>query len=108
MIEGAITKFDTPWKVVPLGGTDHIPEHDVDFAFEVVDALGHVICETDDEEVAEAITELPNFFYRLKAIAECKPAVLCRVWEGTEVTCPSCENLIRGGKEIMRRIGVKI
>ena len=105
MIEGAITKYDTPWKVVPIDGTDPDAAYG---KFGVEDAEGYTICETNEREVAEAITELPNFFYRLKAIAECKPAVLCRVWEGTEVTCPSCENLIRGGKEIMRRIGVEI
>lgn len=110
MIENVIKKFETPWRVVGLGGTDHDLKQgeEEDFVFDVVDRDGSIICETDDKEVAEALAELPYLFYRLKAIAECKPAILCRVWEGTEVTCPSCENLIRGGKEIMRRLGVKI
>lgn len=107
MIERVIGTFDTPWEFVPLDSAYHDPDERY-YPIKVVDAEGHIICETDDREVAEAIVELPNMFYRLKAIAECKPAVLCRVWEGTEVTCPSCENLIRGGKEIMRRLGVKV
>lgn len=103
----AITKFDTPWRVVRLGGTDHIPEHDVDFVFDVVDAKGSIICETADEEVAKAITELPNLFHRLKAIAQSEPAIICHIG-GEDVECPRCDSLIRGGKDIINRLGVKV
>lgn len=98
MIERVIGTFDPPWKVVSHS----------DFIFTVVDAEDHVICETDDEDVAEAIVELPNMYYRLRAIAECKPAILCRVPNGEEVACPMCESFIRGGKDIMHSLGVKI
>ena len=107
MIERVIGTFDTPWRVVRLGGTDHRPEHDVDFVFDVVDADDNLICETDNKEIAEAIVELPNMYYRLRAIAECKPAILCRVPNGEEVACPMCESFIRGGKEMMHNLGVE-
>ena len=97
MIERVIGKFKTPWSVI----------HHIDFLSTVVDAEDHVICETDDEDVAEAIVELPNMYYRLKAIAQSEPAIICRIG-GEEVECPRCDSLICGGKEIMRRLGVKV
>ena len=107
MIERIVGTYDPPWEVVPLDGEQHDPD-EMYYRVKVVDAEGHTICETNDREIAEAIVELPNLFYRLKAIAECKPAILCCMPNGKEVACPSCDSLIRGGKEIMRRIGVEI
>ena len=97
MIERVIGKFNTPWRVIP-----HI-----DFLFTIVDAEDHVICETDDEDVAEAIAELPNMYSRLKAIAQSEPAIICRIG-GEEVECPRCDSLIRRGKEMMHRLGVEL
>ena len=109
MIEDVIAKFETPWRVVGLGGTGHDLKQgeEEDFVFDVVDRDGSTICETDDKEVAKAIKELPNMFYRLQAIAQSEPAIICRIG-GEEVECPRCDSLIRGGKEIMRRLGVKV
>ena len=107
MIERVIGTFDPPWEVVPLDGEYHDPDEQY-YPMKVVDAEGHTICETNDREVAEAIAELPNMYYRLRAIAECKPAILCRVPNGEEVACPMCESFIRGGKDIMHRLGVKL
>lgn len=107
MIERVIGTFDTPWEAVPLGGEYHDPDERY-YQIKVVDAEGHIICETNDREVAEAIVELPNMYYRLRAIAECKPAILCRVPNGEEVACPMCESFIRGGKDIMHSLGVKL
>ena len=103
MIEGAITKYDTPWKVVPIDGTDPDAAYG---KFGVEDAEGYTICETNEREVAEAITELPNFFHRLRAIAQMQPAIVCHIG-GEDVECPRCVDLIRGGKEMMHRLGVK-
>ena len=110
MTDEQLKQLKAPWRVISLGGTTHgIPfEDDQDFAFDVVDADGNLICETDDREVAEAIVELPNMYYRLRAIAECKPAILCCMPNGEEVACPMCESFIRGGKDIMRNLGVKL
>ena len=107
MIARVIGTFDTPWEFVPLDGEYHDPDEKY-YPMKVVDAEGHTICETNDREVAEAIVELPNMYYRLRAIAECKPAILCRVPNGEEVACPMCESFIRGGKDIMHRLGVKL
>ena len=107
MIERVIGTFDPPWEIVPLDGEYHDPDEKY-YPIKVVDAEGHIICETNDREVAEAIVELPNMYYRLRAIAECKPAILCRVPNGEEVACPMCESFIRGGKDIMHNLGVKI
>ena len=109
MIEDVLAKFETPWKVVGLGGTDHDLKQgeEEDFVFDVVDRDGSIICETDDKEVAEALAELPYLFYRLKAIAEMNPAIICHIG-GEDMECPRCVDLIRGGKEIMRRLGVKV
>ena len=109
MIEDVIAKFETPWRVVGLGGTDHDLKQgeEEDFVFDVVDRDGSIICETDDKEVAEAIVELPNLFYRLKAIAQSEPAIICRIG-GEDVECPRCDSLICGGKEMMHRLGVKL
>lgn len=106
MIERVIGTFDTPWESVPLDGAYHDPDEKY-YPIKVVDAEGHIICETDDREVAEAIVELPNMFYRLRAIAQMQPAIVCRIG-GEEVECPRCVDLIRGGKEMMHRLGVKI
>ena len=105
MIARVIGTFDTPWEFVPLDGVQPTAD-DRYYPIKVVDAEGHTICETDDREIAEAIVELPNLFYRLKAIAECKPAILCCMPNGEEVACPMCESFIRGGKEMMHRLGV--
>lgn len=107
MIELVITKFNTPWRVIGLGGTDHgcHPGEGQDFAFDVVDADGNLICETGDREVAEAIVELPNMFYRLQEIAQMQPSILCHIG-GEDVECPRCVDMIRGGKEMMHRLGV--
>ena len=95
MIERVIGKFKPPWSVI----------HHIDFLSTVVDADYHVICETDDADVAEAIAELPNMYYRLKAIAQSEPAIICHIG-GEDVGCPRCDSLIRGGKEMMHRLGV--
>lgn len=105
MIERVIGTFDTPWEFVPLDGAYHDPDEKY-YPIKVVDAEGHIICETDDREVAEAIVELPNMFYRLQAIAQMQPAILCHIG-GEDVECPRCVDLIRGGKEMMHRLGVE-
>ena len=104
MIERVIGTFDTPWEIVPLDGEYHDPDEKY-YSIKVVDAEGHTICETNDKEIAEAIVELPNLFYRLKAIAQMQPAIVCRIG-GEDVECPRCVDLIRGGKEMMHRLGV--
>ena len=104
MIERVIGTFDTPWEIVPLDGEYHDPDEKY-YPIKVVDAEGHIICETGDREVAEAIVELPNLFYRLRAIAQMQPAIVCRIG-GEDVECPRCVDLIRGGKEMMHRLGV--
>ena len=105
MIARVIGTFDTPWDFVPLDGVQPTAD-DRYYPIKVVDAEGHTICETNDREIAEAIVELPNLFYRLKAIAQMQPAIVCRIG-GEEVECPRCVDLIRGGKEMMHRLGVK-
>ena len=104
MIARVIGTFDTPWDFVPLDGVQPTAD-DRYYPIKVVDAEGHTICETNDREIAEAIVELPNLFYRLKAIAQMQPAIVCRIG-GEDVECPRCVDLIRGGKEMMHRLGV--
>ena len=106
MIERVIGTFDTPWDIAPLDGDYHATDERY-YPIKVVDDEGHTICETNDREVAEAIVELPNLFYRLKAIAQSEPAIICRIG-GEEVECPRCDSLIHGGKEMMQRLGVKL
>lgn len=106
MIERIVGTYDPPWEVVPLDGEYHDPD-EMYYPVKVVDAEGHIICETNDREIAEAIVELPNLFYRLKAIAQSEPAIICHIG-GEDVECPRCDSLIRGGKELMHRLGVKL
>lgn len=106
MIERVVGTFDTPWEIAPLDGEYHDPDEKY-YPIKVVDAEGHIICETNDREIAEAIVELPNLFYRLKAIAQSEPAIICHIG-GEDVECPRCDSLIHGGKEMMQRLGVKV
>lgn len=106
MIERIVGTYDPPWEVVPLDGEYHDPDEQY-YPMKVVDAEGHTICETHDKEIAEAIVELPNLFYRLKAIAQSEPAIICHIG-GEDVECPRCDSLIRDGKELMHRLGVKL
>jgi len=62
-------QFIAPWRVVPLGGIDNPLRQgeEEDFAFDVVDAKGQVVCESDDRSTANNIARLPELYDALMA-----------------------------------------
>ena len=107
MTNEQLKQLKGPWRVIVLGSTDHGCAHgeNQDFAFDVVDAEGNLICETDNKKMAEVITRLPSMLRALMRMSRHKPEIICHIG-GEELTCSSCEALIEEAGIIMRSLEV--
>jgi len=107
MTDEQLKQLKAPWHVIGLGGTTHgIPfEDDKDFAFDVVDAEGNLVCETDSKERAEQLAHFPELCEALHDIAT---EMIGRFWDeyrdkpGDE--CTQCRDLIDMAKEALQKL----
>ena len=109
MSTGAITKFNTPWRVIDLGGTDHgcRQGEEQDFAFDVVDADGNLICETDNKEMADKLAHFPELCEALLTIWGEEPEGQIEVgWDGTPEwkRCDGCLKLSHIAAEALQEL----